>query len=188
MSDKVKLKPSISHFYTTPLVLATCADQQGRPNLLTIASASPCSMDPPTLGIAVNLERYSHGVIADTGEFGVHVPLRADLERSDFCGTISGRDIDKFAESGFTPMPSEVISAPLIAECPINFECRLVHTAHLGTHDWFIGEIVAAHAAPDILADDGTVDPAKLDGVLCSWMQYLLPGAPIARWGFAARK
>jgi flavin reductase (DIM6/NTAB) family NADH-FMN oxidoreductase RutF len=188
MSEKVKLKPSMSHFYTWPLVLATCADEQGRPNIITIAAASPCSYRPPTLGIAVTPQRFSHHLIVEAGEFGVNIPLRADLERADLCGVISGRDCDKFAESGFTPMPSDEISAPLIAECPLNFECRLVHTAHLGSHDWFIGEIVAVHAAPDILGDDSQIDPTKLDGVLCYWMQYLRPGDPIAKWGFAERK
>ncbi len=188
MADKVKLTPSITHFYSWPLVLATCADERSRPNIITIASSSPCSFAPPTIGIAVAAERYSHRLIAERGEFGINIPSRADLERSDLCGSISGRDVDKFAETGFTPMPGDEISVPLIAQCPINLECRLVHTASLGSHDWFIGEIVAAHASAELVGDDGSVDPEKLDGVLCYWMQYLRPGAVVASWGFANRK
>jgi flavin reductase (DIM6/NTAB) family NADH-FMN oxidoreductase RutF len=188
MSDKVKLKPSISHFYTWPLVLATCSDEQDRPNIITLAASSPCSFDPPTIGIAIAHPRYSHQLIAERGEFGVNVPTHADLARSDLCGSISGREGDKFAAVGFTPMPADEISVPLIAECPINFECRTVHTANLGSHDRFIGEILAVHASPEVLADGDRVDPEKLDGVLCYWMQYLRPGPTVAGWGYARKE
>jgi flavin reductase (DIM6/NTAB) family NADH-FMN oxidoreductase RutF len=96
--------------------------------------------------------------------------------------------VDKFAETGFTPMPADEISVPLVGECPINFECRLVHTAHLGSHDWFIGEIVAVHASPEVIGEGDRVDPGRLDGVLCYWMQYLRPGPTLGTWGFAHRK
>jgi flavin reductase (DIM6/NTAB) family NADH-FMN oxidoreductase RutF len=185
MPDKVKLNPSITHFYSFALVLATCADEEGHPNIITLAAASPCSYDPPTIGIAVSPRRYSHQLIAERGEFGVNIPARADLERADRCGSISGRDVDKFAETGFTPMAPDTITVPLIAECLINFECRVLHTAHLGSHDWFIGEILAVHASQDVVGEGDRVDPERLEGVACYWGRYFSPGATIADWGFA---
>jgi flavin reductase (DIM6/NTAB) family NADH-FMN oxidoreductase RutF len=187
MSGKVSLAPKIVHFYPWPLVLATCVDEAGRPNIITLGAASPCSYAPPTIGIAVAPARYSHQLIAARGEFGVNIPARRDLERADWCGCVSGRDTDKFAETGFTPLAGAVISVPLIAECPINFECRLIHTAHLASHDWFIGEIVAAHADPSVLTN-GQIDPAKLDGVHCSWGQYFAHGEKLGEWNAVGKR
>jgi flavin reductase (DIM6/NTAB) family NADH-FMN oxidoreductase RutF len=182
---KAELRASIGHFYSWPLVLVTCADGQGKPNIITIAASAPCSANPPTIGIAVAPARYSHGLIAAGKEFGVNIPRKSDLERADLCGSISGREEDKFARTGFTALPALVISVPLIAECPVNLECRLVHTAHLGSHDWFIGEVVSARADESVVAGDGRVDPAKVDGVFSWWGQYCSPGAPLGRWGFS---
>jgi flavin reductase (DIM6/NTAB) family NADH-FMN oxidoreductase RutF len=182
---KVELTPSIGHFYSWPLVLVTCADGQGRPNIITIAASAPCSANPPTIGVAVAPARYSHGLIAARKEFGVNIPRRADLEKADLCGCVSGREQDKFARAGFAPLPSLVISVPLIAECPVNLECRLVHTAHLGSHDWFIGEVVSARADESVVNGNDRVDPAKVNGVFSWWGQYCSPGTPLQEWGFS---
>ena len=187
MPVKTPLEPSITHFSPWPLVLVTSSDAQGRPNIIALAAASPCSFRPPTLGIAVAPGRYSHGLIAERGEFGVNLPARADLERADLCGCLSGRDVDKFVETGFTPLPGERIAVPLIAECPVGFECRLVHTVHLGSHDWFVGEIVAARADAAVVTAAGHVDPRKLDGVTCTWGRYFAQGLEVGAWHFAGR-
>ncbi len=181
MAEKVSLSPKIVHFYPWSLVLVTCADAEGRANIITLGAASPCSYAPPTIGIAVAPARYSHRLIAERGEFGVNIPARRDLARADWCGSVSGREVDKFAETGFTALTGTVISVPLIAECPITFECRLIHTAHLGSHDWFIGEIVAAQAEASVLTN-GRIDPAKLDGVHCAWGQYFSCGEKLGEW------
>ncbi len=183
--SKVELRPSIGHFYSWPLVLVTCADEQGKPNIITIAASAPCSANPPTIGVAVAPARYSHGLIAARKEFGVNIPRRADLEKADLCGCISGREGDKFARARFTPLPGLVISVPLIAECPVNLECRLVHTAHLGSHDWFIGEVVSARADESVVKGEGRVDPAKVDGAFSWWGRYCSPGTPLQEWGFS---
>lgn len=184
-ANKVELRPSIGHFYSWPLVLVTCADSQGKPNIITIAASAPCSASPPTIGVAVAPARYSHSLIAARREFAVNIPRRADLGKADLCGCISGRDEDKFARAGFTPLPGLVISVPLIAECPVGLECRLVHTAHLGSHDWFIGEVVSARADESVVTDNGRVDPAKLEGIFSWWSQYCAPGEPLREWGFS---
>ncbi len=186
--EKVKLRPSIQYFYSYPFVLVTCADEEGKPNIIAIAAVSSCSQRPPTIGIAVHLERYSHGLIAARGEFGVNVPRAADLEKADLCGCVSGRERDKFEAAGFTAIPGEAISVPLIAECPVNLECRLVHTAHLGSHDWFIGEVVAARADAEVVGDGGRVDPRRFEGVFSWWEEYCSAGEGLGRWGFAGSR
>ena len=186
--EKVELESSIVHFYSYPFVLVTCADEEGKGNIIAIGSSSPCSFDPPTIGIAVALQRHSHGLIAARGEFGVNLPRAADLEKADLCGCVSGRDGDKFAAAGFTAIPGRAISVPMIAECPVNLECKLVHTAHLGSHDWFIGEIVAARADADVVTGEGHVDRDRIDGVFSTWGQYYAPGRKLERWGFGGER
>ena len=186
--SKVSLRPSIEYFWPYPLVLVTCADEEARPNIIALAAASPCSYAPPTIGIAVSPRRHSHRLIAERGEFGVNLPSQADLERADRTGCLSGRDHDKFAETGFTARPGEVISVPLIEECPISFECRLLHTVPLGSHDWFVGEIVAAHADAALSDGKGGLDLTTFQGVVCAWGQYLTPGAVRAPWHFTATR
>ncbi len=187
-SEKVELKPSIQHFYAFPFVLVTCADEAGKGNIIAIGASSACSANPPTIGIAVAPARYSHGLIAARGEFGVNIPRAADLAKADLTGCVSGRDGDKFAETGLTAIAGQVISAPLIAECPVNLECRVVHTANLGSHDWFIGEIVAARADAGVVTGDERVDPTRFDGVFSWWGEYCAPGERLGRWGFSGAR
>jgi flavin reductase (DIM6/NTAB) family NADH-FMN oxidoreductase RutF len=186
--SKVELAPSIGHCYSWPFVLVTCADEQAKPNIIAIAASSGCSADPPTIGIAVAPARYSHGLIATRKEFGVNIPTQSCLAKADLCGCVSGRDTDKFASAGFTALPGLVISVPLIAECPVNLECRLVHTAHLGSHDWFIGQVVAVRADERVVTAEGRVDPERVEGVFSWWGRYCAPGAPLEGWGFSQQR
>jgi len=187
MREKLQLKPSIVHFSAWPFVLATCADANGRPNIIALAASSPCSYSPPTIGIAVAPPRFSHHLIAESGEFGLNIPRRDQLGAADLTGSISGRDMDKFALAQFTPMRGMRIAAPLIAECPVNFECKVVHTAKLGSHDWFIGEIVVVHADATVV-DNGQVDQSRVDAVVCRWGEYLSWGPKLADWNYSLKR
>jgi flavin reductase (DIM6/NTAB) family NADH-FMN oxidoreductase RutF len=183
--EKLAVTPSIGPFYSWPIVLVTCVDANGVPNIITLGASAPCSARPPTIGIAVAPARYSHSLIAQRGEFAVNIPRATDLEKVDLCGCVSGRDHDKFAETGYTAIPGAAISVPIIAECPVNLECRVVHTANLGSHDWFIGEIVAARADSAVLDDNGRVDHARVQSVFSWWARYCSAGKPLQPWGFA---
>jgi len=185
--EKVSLAPSIGPFYSWPIVLVTCCDVDSRPNIITLGASCPCSSAPPTIGIAVAPQRPSHALIARRGEFAVNIPRAEDLEKIDLCGRVSGRDHDKFAEAGFTPLRGASISVPIIAECPINLECRVVHTANLGSHDWFIGEVVAARADASVVDSEGRIDQAKVRSVFSWWGRYCAPGEPLQEWGFTSR-
>ncbi len=185
---KVRIeRPSVQWFYPWPLVLVSCVDDQGKPNIITIGASSICSSNPPTVGVAIGVRQYSLGLIQNTQDFGVNIPGADQLPEADLCGCISGRDCNKFDVVGWTPQPSVEIKSPLIAESPISLECRLVHTAHLGNHDWLIGEIVAVHAQDDILTDAGALDHAKTNPVFSFWGEYWSIGEQLAQWHFAKR-
>ncbi len=186
MGKKVMLKPSCTYFYPWPMTLVTCMTADKKPNIITIGAASVCSSVPPTIGIAVAPQRYSHGLIAASGEFGINLPSPEQVEVTDFCGTRSGRDTDKFAAAGLTMQASAIISAPLIAECPVSLECKLIDTVKLGSHDWMIGEVVAAHVSEDLLNADGQFQPSADHALFCFGGDYHTVGAQIARWFHSA--
>ncbi|MDP6347775.1 MAG: flavin reductase family protein [Dehalococcoidia bacterium] len=147
--------------YPTPVVMVTCVDDLGRPNIITLAWAGVVCSEPPQLGIAVRPSRHSHAMLRRSGQFVVNIPSQDLLHSTDVCGTISGRDQDKFALTGLTPLPATKVEAPLLAQCPVNLECLLRHRLALGSHDLFIGEVVAYHVRNDIIGERGRPDFGK---------------------------
>jgi len=182
---KIQMKsPSCSHFYPWPIVMVSCISADGKPNIITIGASSVCSSNPPTVGIAVGPQRYSHGLIEAAGDFGINIPGPQQVEATDFCGTRSGRNMDKFAAAGLTPQAPSIITSPLIAECPVSLECRLVEVVGLGSHDWMIGEIVAAHVDEELLDEDGHFRPSPDKALFCFGGDYRRVGEQIASWFF----
>jgi len=126
-----------------PVVLATVGGT--RDNIITLAMCHVFSFKPPYLGIGVAPRRFSHGLLKESKDFAVNIPDRSLLRETEFCGAKSGRKVDKFETSGLTREKAKMISAPLIAECPVNIECVKVKEVEAGDHTWFVGEIVSAH-------------------------------------------
>jgi flavin reductase (DIM6/NTAB) family NADH-FMN oxidoreductase RutF len=133
----------------------------GKPNFITIAHVGIATPGAVTLGMGKT--HYTNAGIREHAAFSVNIPSEDLLEKTDCCGLVSGRDTDK--AQLFTLFYGELEHAPMIEECPINMECRLVQTVELGTHDLFIGEVVATHASEEVLTD-GVVDFAKVKPLL----------------------
>ena len=164
--SKVQIKP-FRPIYPTPAGLITSVASDGRANIITLGEVFNISLRTPTIvGVAIRKATYSHGLIARSGEYVVNLPTTHILEEVDRCGTMSGRTVDKFKEFGLTPLPAAVVKPPLIAECPVNVECRVIGMEEIGDHDLFKGEVVAAHVDEDVLDERGRVCPDRLD-VLC---------------------
>jgi flavin reductase (DIM6/NTAB) family NADH-FMN oxidoreductase RutF len=143
--------------YPIPAVLVSCGSGE-RSNIITLAWVGVLCSNPPLLGIGVRPNRYSHGLLEEHQEFVVNLP-RADQARwVDYCGMVSGRDVDKWAACGFTRGAARHVQAPLIAECPINVECRVRQTLSLGSHDLFVGEVLAVQMDEAVLDSDGALD------------------------------
>ncbi len=130
-----------------PVVLVTCGKVQH--NVITIAWLTPVAHNPLLLAISVGKERYSRGLIDETGEFVINVPPAELLESVWICGTKSGRNVDKFEEAGLTKISSENVSPPLIAECLAWLECRVTKRIEVGDHILFVGEILSASVMTD---------------------------------------
>ena len=114
----------------------------------------------------------------------MNFPTSAMVKTVDRCGTVSGRDVDKFAEFGLTPVPAEKVKPPLIAECPINIECRVLGIQEIGDHDLFLGEVLAEHVAEEAL-DGSRVMVEKLDPLCYIHSEYWSCGRNLGRHGFS---
>ncbi len=122
-----------------PLVLVTV----GR-NIMTAAAFSFYSFDPPCVMVGIRPENLTCTLIAQRREYGVNLPSWQQVEAARVCGSVSGREADKFVRAGLTPQPGTAIQSVLIAECPVNIECRVVHQVEFGgSHRWFVGQIEA---------------------------------------------
>lgn len=130
-------------------------------NIVTIAWVSLLTSSPPTLGISVGSKGYSGKEILKNKNFTVNIASVDIMVEADYCGINSGREVNKFKETGLTPMSSKFIPSPIIKECPLNFECKLVKSSIVGTTNHFVGEILEVHMDTDKLKDAS--DPRSLD-------------------------
>jgi flavin reductase (DIM6/NTAB) family NADH-FMN oxidoreductase RutF len=143
-------------------VLCGTYGPDGRPNLATLAWTGLCCSEPPCIQISIRKSRHTHAAILARKEFTVNIPSASLAKEVDFCGITSGRDVDKFERTGLTPMRSEFVDAPLVDEFPLCLECRLRQTVELGSHDMFIGEIIASWFREDCLNNACEPDPLKI--------------------------
>jgi len=174
--------------YPVPLVLVSCLDGAGDPNILTIAWAGIAGSSPPHITIALRPHRYSHAGIQESGEFVVNIPSMDVLDAVDACGHSTGARVDKFQTCGLTPIPASQVEPPLIAECPVNLECRVVQQLSLGSHDLFVAEVVALQADEEVLDEFGRVDSHSVKPIVYLGNEYWTLGELVGTSGFTLRK
>ena len=160
MKKKISPRPWL---FPRPVLLLTTRDASGRDNLITISWAGVACTNPPMISVALRKSRHSHAAICATKEFVANIPTAKQLGQVELCGTRSGRDIDKFAATGFGKAPSTMVAAPLVSQCPINLECQVRHLVPLGSHDLFVAEVVRTHVHHLLLREDGELDDQELD-------------------------
>lgn len=167
MSTRKAMIEPYRPIYPTPAGLITSVAADGKPNIITLGEVFNLSIRRPVIvGIAIAKPRYSHELIRTSGEFVVNLPTSRILEKVDRCGSVSGRQVDKFAAFGLTPLPAQVVKPPLIAECPVNIECKVIGIEEIGDHDLFKGEVVAAHVDEALLDAEGRIRVEELDPVI----------------------
>ena len=174
-------KPGSTALYPLPAILVSCGIEQ--PNIITLAWAGTFCSNPPTLGIGVRPSRFSYGLILDAGEFVVNLPRADQVDILDYCGQVSGRDVDKWAACGLTPLPASKVRPPLIKECPVALECRLTKQMTIGAHDLLIGEVLAVQADETALDENGRLDFERIPLVAYVAGYYQRLGEIIGRYG-----
>jgi len=171
--------------YPGPAGLITSVAPDGRANIITLGEVFNLSISEPVIvGIAIAKPRYSHELISHSGEFVVNLPTTGMIEQVDRCGNASGREVDKFASFGLTATPAEKVAPPLIAECPVNLECRLLDVRPSGDHDLFRGEVVCEHVDESVLDEAGGICVEKLNVLCYLHGEYWSLGAKLGRHGF----
>jgi flavin reductase (DIM6/NTAB) family NADH-FMN oxidoreductase RutF len=148
--------------FPSPVLMIGTYDQAGKPNLMSAAWGGICCSQPPCVAVSLRKATYSYSCIVDRKAFTVGIACEDKMEEADFFGIASGRDVDKFAATGLTPVKSDLVDAPYAAEFPVVLECRLLHIVEIGLHTQFIGEIVDVKADTDVLGDDGYIDIMKI--------------------------
>ena len=168
MKEKNVLNVSLSNAYRLvhPMhtVLVSCVGKNGKPNIITLAWAMPTSINPPLVAVSIAPRRHSHALIEETGEFVVNIPTMDILDATFYCGTVSGRDRDKFKGAGLTPMPARRVKPPIIKECVAHLECKLYGKYPTGDHTIFVGEVVEAYADKECFSEVGgyNLEKAKM--------------------------
>lgn len=163
-----------------PTALITVKDDRGDANIIAIAAITVVSHNPPMYMIAVREDRHSHDLIKEAGEFVINMPSKDMINEAHLCGRISGRDQNKFEKTGLTPIQGKRVKSPLIKECPINIECKVVEAVKPGTHTLFIGEVVAASVEESVF-DETKIDLDKFQTILFNYDEYRSPGTVLKR-------
>jgi len=148
--------------YTAPVVVIGTYDRNGKANVMTAAWAGICCSSPPCVGVSLQKPRYTYGNIMERKAFTVNVPSEDHVTEADFFGMVSGKDTDKFAATGLTPVKGSVADAPYVEQFPVILECRLLRTFEIGLHTQFVGEILDVKVDETVLGPDGRPEMARV--------------------------
>lgn len=174
--------------YPLPAVLVSCQREGEVANMFTVAWTGTICTNPAMVYISVRPERYSYGIIEETKEFVINLSTEAIVKAVDYCGVRSGRDVDKFKETGLTPGKAQMVKAPIIEESPVNIECRLKEIVKLGSHHMFIAEVLGVNVDSKYLNENGKFELGKANLVAYSHGEYYSLGDLIGTFGYSVRK
>ena len=138
--------------------------------------------------VSIRPSRHSYDIIKKYGEFVINVTTEDLTFACDYCGVVSGRDVDKFKEMKLTKLRSQKVKAPSIAESPVNIECKVKDIVTLGSHDMFIGEVVSVSASKEYMLESGKFDFASSKPVCYSHGEYYSLGKKIGKFGYSIQK
>ena len=172
-----------------PVVLVTCGDTPEKWNMITVAWTGTICTDPAMCYISVRPERASYPVIERTMEFTINLTTEEMARATDWAGVRSGRDYDKWKETGLTPIPGEKVKSPTIEESPLSIECRVKRIERLGSHSMFIAEVLGVRADSRFIdKETGKFDLEKAGLIAYSHGAYHKLGPAIGKFGFSVQK
>ena len=169
-----------------PCVMVSLGDME-KSNIITVAWCGITNTVPPKTYISVRPSRYSYEILKEKREFVINLTPSALAKKADWCGTYTGRKVDKFEKCSFTKEKASKIDAPMISECPISIECKVTDIIPLGSHDMFLADIVAVNVEKTLLEGDKLcINRAHL----CAFAhgEYYKLGERIGKFGFSVKK
>ena len=141
--------------YPSPVWCVGSYDQKDRPNVMTIAWGGICCSNPAAVTVSLRKATYTYGSLMARMAYTISVPSEKYIKEADYFGIVSGKNTDKFRNTGLTPRRSEFVDAPYVDEFPLIIECKVIHTFEIGLHTQFIGEIMDIKADQDIINPEG---------------------------------
>ena len=174
--------------YPLPAVMVSVADKEGNHNIITIAWAGTICTNPPMISISVRPERYSYHMIEETGDFVVNLTTEELAYATDYCGVKSGREVDKFKELHLTAEKADHVQAPLIKECPVNIECKVVKKEELGSHHMVLAEVKAVHVDEAFMDEKNRFALEKTNPIVYVHGEYYSLGNLLGTFGYSIRK
>ena len=171
-----------------PAVMVSVADKNKKANIITVAWAGTICTNPPMVSISVRPERYSYSLIEQTGEFVINLVTENLAYACDYCGVRSGRDVDKFAMMQLTKLAMPHVSAPGIAESPVNMECVVKDIIKLGSHHMFLAEVVGVTVDEDYMDETGKFHINETGLLMYSHGEYFGLGEKLGKFGYSVKK
>ncbi len=141
----------------TPVLIIGSYDDKFQPNLMACAWGGICCSKPPCVNVSLRKATYSYHNIVSHKAFTVNILFSDQVEKVDFYGIVSGRDHNKFEQTGITPVKSNIVDAPYGKEFPMVLECKVIHQIDIGLHTEFIGEIMDIKIENDLLDGNGKI-------------------------------
>ncbi len=170
-----------------PPVMVTCGEGE-KANIITVAWAGIINTHPPKVSISVRPNRHSYGLIKESGEFAINLTPEHLIRAADYCGMYTGAKVDKFTATGLHKEEAQVVSCPIIEECPLSLECKVTDVIPQGTHDLFLAEVVAVNADESLLDDTGKLCMERAKLAAFAHGEYFALGKSIGKFGFSAVK
>lgn len=174
--------------YPLPVVMVSVRDKKGNDNIITVAWAGTVCTNPPMVSISVRPERHSYQMIKESGEFVINLVTKDLVFATDYCGVKSGRDVDKFKEMKLKKEKAEKVAAPLIAQSPVNLECRVTECKELGSHHMFVAEIVSVRIDEKYMDEKGKFHLNETGLVTYSHGEYFALGKRLGSFGYSVKK
>ena len=185
--SKLNFKPG-TMLNPVPAVMVSCGTEEEH-NIITVAWTGIVNSEPPMTYVSVRKQRYSHDMIAKTGEFVINMTTEKLAFATDYCGVRSGRDVDKFKEQNLTPVKGEKVDCPVIKESPVNLECKVVEVHEYGSHDMFVAEIVNVQVDEDLMDEKGRIRLDQAGLLAYNHGEYFgLKKQPIGKFGYSVMK
>ncbi len=157
---QAKIKSSLQ---PSPKVLVSCKGLNGENNALAVAYCCNCSYDPPMVMVGIVPSRYSYRMIKESGCFVVNLVSKEYKETFDYLGSHSKRNEDKLAKMNVKLSEGLKVNAPILVDCPVNIECKVVDSIVTGSHEMFVGKVEYVHADHKLVDPEGDIDFAAIN-------------------------
>ena len=173
--------------FPVPVVMVSSVDANGHPNICTVAWAGTVCSEPPMLSISLRKATHTHGLIMASREFVANIPSIRLVRATDYCGVVSGRDINKFEKLGLTPAPASMVRPPLVLECPVNIECSVRQVLELGLHTMFVAEVMAVQVSEHLVTPSGRLAIEKEGLAAYAHGGYYMLGKKLGHFGYSIK-